>query len=72
MYKYRYVQNHRRQYILLYFCKCVEDNKHIFKVLINQIRKRKTVDILTETQYIEMYDRTKNKQIDAYNKYGKA
>ena len=27
------------------------------------------VDILTETQYIDMYERTENKQIEAYNKY---
>ena len=72
MYKYRYVQNHRRQYMLLYlFCKCVEDNKHRFKnkVLTNRIRKCKIVDILTETQYIDMYERIKNKQIDAYYNY---
>ena len=41
------------------FCKCVEDNKHIFKnkVLISRIHKCKIVDILTETQYIAMYER---------------
>jgi len=53
------------------FCICVEDNKHIFKkkVLINRIHKCKIVDILTETQYIEMYERIKINQIEAYNKY---
>ena len=40
------------------FCKCVEDNKRIFKnkVLMNRIHKSRLVDILTETQYIEMYE----------------
>ena len=53
------------------FCKCVEDNKHIFKhkVLMNRIHKCRIVDSLTETQYIEMYERMRNKQIEAYNKY---
>ena len=53
------------------FCKCVEDNKHILKnkVLINRIHKCKILDILTETQYIEMYERVKHTQIDTYNKY---
>ena len=52
------------------FCKCVEDNKHLFKdkVLINRTHKCKIRDILTETQYIEMYERIKNTQIEAYNK----
>ena len=38
------------------FCKGVEENKHIFKnnVLMNRIHKRRIVDIVTETQYIEM------------------
>ena len=50
------------------FCKCVEGNKHIFKntVLRNRIRKCRIVDILTETQRIDMYG---NKQIDAYNNH---
>ena len=45
------------------FCKCVEDNKHIFtnKVLMNRIHKCKIVDILTEAQYIVMYERMKKK-----------
>ena len=29
----------------------------------------KIVDILTETQYIDMYERIKIKQIEAYSKY---
>jgi len=71
IYRYKYVWTHRRQHILLYFCKCVEDNKHIFKnkVLMRRIHKCRIVDILTETQYIEMYERMRNKQIEAYNKY---
>ena len=42
-------------------CKCVEDNKHVFtnNVLTNGIHKCKIVDILTEAQYIEMYERMK-------------
>ena len=53
------------------FCKCVEDNKHIFKskVLMNRIHKCKIVDILTEAQYIEMYERMKFKQNETYNRY---
>jgi len=53
------------------FCKCVEDNKHIFKnkVLINRIHKCKLVDILLEAQYIEVYERIKLKQNHTYNKY---
>ena len=52
------------------FCKCVEDNKHIFKnkVLISRIHKCKIVDILTGAQYIEMYERMKNR-MKKYNKY---
>ena len=44
------------------FRKCVEHNKHIFnnKMLINRCHKCKIVDILTETQYIEMHERMKN------------
>ena len=44
------------------FCKCVEDIRHRFKnkVLINRIHKCKFVD---------MYGRSKIKQIEAYNKY---
>ena len=51
------------------FCKCVEDNKHIFKnkVLMNRIHKCRIVDILTETQYIEMYERMRNQPIETYN-----
>ena len=53
------------------FCKCVEGRKHIFKnkVLMTRIHKCRIVDILTETQYIELYERMRNKQIEAYNKY---
>ena len=36
---------------------------------MNIINKCKIVNILTEAQYIEIYDRIKNKQIEAYNKY---
>ena len=52
------------------FCKCVEASKHIFKtkVLMNRIHKCRIVDILTETQYIEMYERMNNKQIETYNR----
>ena len=54
------------------FCKCVEDNQHIFenKVLMNRIHKCRSVDILTETLYIENYERMRSKQIETYNKYG--
>ena len=53
------------------YCKCVEENKHIFKnmVLVNRIHKCRIVDILTETQYIDMYERMRNKQIETYSKY---
>ena len=53
------------------FCKCVEDNKHILKdkVLMNRIHKCRIVDILTETQHIDMYERERNKRIEAFNKY---
>ena len=53
------------------FCKCVEDNKHICKnkVLMNRFRKCRIVDILTETQYMEMYERMRHKQIETYDKY---
>ena len=52
------------------FCKCVEDNKHIFKnkVLMNRIHKCKIVDILTEAQYIEMCERMKTHS-ETYDKY---
>ena len=52
-------------------CKCVEDNKHTFKnkVLMNRIHKCKIVDILTEAQYIEMYERMKLKHNETYNRY---
>ena len=36
---------------------------------MNRIHKCRIVDILSETQYIEMYERMRNKQIEAYNKY---
>ena len=41
------------------FCRCVEDNKHVFKntVLINRIHKCKFVDILMEAEYVEMYEK---------------
>ena len=53
------------------FCKCVEEEKHIFKnkALMNRIQKCGIVDLLTETQCIEMYERMRNKQIEAYSKY---
>ena len=35
---------------------------------MNKIRKCKIVDILTETQYMEMYGRIEN-QNETYNKY---
>ena len=55
-------------------CRCVEDNRHRVKnkALINRIHKCKILDILTETQYIEMYERIKSKQTDGYNRYGKS
>ena len=40
-------------------------------MLINRVHKCRIVDILTETQYIEMYERMRKKQIQTYNKYGK-
>ena len=53
------------------FCKHVEENKHIFKheVLMNRIHKCRIVDILTETRYIDIYERMRNEQIEAYNEY---
>ena len=53
------------------FCKCVEDNKHIFenKVLINRIHKCKFVDIFMQAQCVDMYERIKLKQNRIYNKY---
>ena len=53
------------------FCKCVEDSKHKFKnkVLMNRMHKCRIVDSLTETQYIELYERMINKQTETYNKY---
>ena len=36
---------------------------------MNRIHKCRVVDILTKTQYIDMYERMKNKQIEAYKKY---
>ena len=55
------------------FCECGEDDKHIpkNKVLMSRIHKCRIVDILTETQYIDMYERIRNTQIETYNKYGK-
>ena len=57
--------------VVVFCCKCVEDNTHIFKnkVLVNRIHKCRIVDTLTKTQYIEMYERMKNKQIETYDKY---
>ena len=54
------------------FCKRAEDKKHIFKnkVLLNGIHKCRIADILTETQYIEIYERMRNKQIETFNEYG--
>ena len=54
------------------FCTCVEDNKQRFrnKVLMNRIHKCRSVDILTETLYIENYERMRSKTIETYNKYG--
>ena len=51
------------------FWKRVKDNEHICKskVLMNRIHKCRIVDISTETQYIEMYGRMRNKQIEEYN-----
>ena len=48
-------------------CECVEGNKHRFenKVLMNRIHKCRIVDILTETQNIDMYERMRNQQIEA-------
>ena len=53
------------------FCTCVEDNKHIFKdkVLMNRIHKCRIVDILTESQKNEIYERIRIKQSETYNKY---
>ena len=50
-------------------CEYLNERRDVFKyhVLINRIHKRKSVGILTETQYIEMYERMQNKQTDAYN-----
>ena len=53
------------------FCRCVKDNKQIFKnkVWMNRSHKCRIVAILPETQYIAMYERMRNKQIETYNKY---
>ena len=50
------------------FCKCVEEDKRIFKnkVLMNRIHTCRIVDILTEARYIDMYERMNNKQLEAY------
>ena len=41
------------------FCEYINEHRDIFKnkVLINRIHKCKIVDILTEKQYIDMYDK---------------
>ena len=39
------------------------------KVLMNRIHECRIVDILTDAQYVDMYERMRNKQIEAYNKY---
>ena len=36
---------------------------------MNRIHKCRIVDTLTEIQYIEMYERMRNKQIETYCKY---
>ena len=36
---------------------------------MNRIHKCKIVDILTEAQYIEIYTRMRNTQIETYDKY---
>ena len=38
------------------------------KVLMTRFHKCRIVDILTGTQYIEMYERTRSKHIEVYNK----
>ena len=50
------------------FCKCVEENKHTFKnkVLMNRSHKCRIVDILTETLYIEVYERMRNNHIEKH------
>ena len=35
---------------------------------MNRTHKCRIVDILTEAQYIDMYERMRNTQIEAYNK----
>ena len=43
-------------------CECVEDDKHIFKIMCWWIEFMcKIVGILTEEQYIEMYERISKK-----------
>ena len=53
------------------FCKCVEDDKHIFEntMLMNRIHKCRIVDNSTETKFIDMYERMRNNQIETYSKY---
>ena len=36
---------------------------------MNRIHKCRIVETLTETQYIDMYERMRSKQIEAYNNY---
>ena len=53
------------------FYKCVEENKHIFKneMFMNRSQECRIVDRLTETQYIDMCERMRNKQNEAYKTY---
>ena len=72
IYKYEYVRNHRSPRILLYFLHMCRGKQTWIrnKVLMNRIHKCRSVDILTETLYIENYERMRSKQIETYNKYG--
>ena len=52
------------------FCEYVEHRDVLENnMLVNRIHTCKIVDISTETQYTNMYERTRNKQTEAYNEY---
>ena len=71
IYKYQYVWTTEDNKYGCKFCEYINEHRDIFKnkVLINRIHKCKIVDILTERQDIEMYERMKNKRIQAFKKY---
>ena len=53
------------------FCEYIHEHRDVCKskVLIHRIYKYNIVAILTEAQCVDMYERMKNKQTEAYNTY---